>query len=174
MDYKYIEQLLERYWDCETSVEEERILRDFFAQAEVPAHLAAYKSLFDYQRAEAQVSLSEDFEARLLARVEQAETPVRARRLTLSRRLRPLYRAAASVAIVSLLGLAAQHSFERSAAPEGWDYSAAGYSDSYNTPEAALDSCIKVLEFVQDGLKTASADSARHSAGDAGFSKISE
>ena len=34
MDYKYIEQLLERYWQCQTSVEEERILRDFFGQEE--------------------------------------------------------------------------------------------------------------------------------------------
>ena len=30
MDYKYIEQLLERYWNCETSLEEEQILRAFF------------------------------------------------------------------------------------------------------------------------------------------------
>ena len=29
MDYKDIEQLLERYWQCETSVEEEATLRDF-------------------------------------------------------------------------------------------------------------------------------------------------
>ena len=27
MDYKYIKQLLERYWNCETSLEEEDILR---------------------------------------------------------------------------------------------------------------------------------------------------
>ena len=32
MDYKYIEQLLERYWNCETSAEEEQILRIFFQQ----------------------------------------------------------------------------------------------------------------------------------------------
>ena len=39
MDYKYIEQLLDKYWDCETSLEEEQILRCFFRQKEVPAHL---------------------------------------------------------------------------------------------------------------------------------------
>ena len=32
MDYKYIEQLLERYWQCETTPEEENVLRAFFAQ----------------------------------------------------------------------------------------------------------------------------------------------
>ncbi len=44
MDYKDIEQLLERYWQCETSVEEEATLRDFFAKEEVPAHLLRYKN----------------------------------------------------------------------------------------------------------------------------------
>ena len=37
MDYKYINQLLERYWNCETSLEEEGILRAFFSQKDVPA-----------------------------------------------------------------------------------------------------------------------------------------
>ena len=36
MDYKYIEQLLENYWNCETSTEEEQILRSFFSQKDVP------------------------------------------------------------------------------------------------------------------------------------------
>ena len=32
MDYNDIERLLERYWRCETSVEEEARLRDFFTR----------------------------------------------------------------------------------------------------------------------------------------------
>ena len=32
MNYQYIEQLLERYWDCQTTLEEEQILRSFFKQ----------------------------------------------------------------------------------------------------------------------------------------------
>ena len=39
MDYKYIEQLLERYWQCETSLEEEQILQAFFRQEDIPVHL---------------------------------------------------------------------------------------------------------------------------------------
>ena len=46
MDYKYINQLLDRYWKCETSLEEEEILRTFFRQDELPAELKPYKSLF--------------------------------------------------------------------------------------------------------------------------------
>ena len=36
MDYKYIEQLMERYWNAETSLEEESILRSFFSQENNP------------------------------------------------------------------------------------------------------------------------------------------
>ena len=42
MNYQYIEQLLERYWDCQTTLEEEQILRSFFKQEDVPAHLMPY------------------------------------------------------------------------------------------------------------------------------------
>lgn len=45
MDYKYIKQLLERYWRCETSLEEEKILRTFFSQKDVPAELLPSTSL---------------------------------------------------------------------------------------------------------------------------------
>ena len=46
MDYKYIEQLLERYWECQTTLEEEAILRAFFAQDNVPVQLLPYRQLF--------------------------------------------------------------------------------------------------------------------------------
>ena len=39
MDYKYIEQLLERYWNAETTLEEENILRTFFCQKDIPAEM---------------------------------------------------------------------------------------------------------------------------------------
>ena len=47
MDYKYIEQLLERYWEGETTLQEEAILRTFFNQEDVPAGLMKYKSFFE-------------------------------------------------------------------------------------------------------------------------------
>mgnify|MGYP000110997543 FL=1 len=50
MDFKYIEQLLERYWRCETSLEEEAQLRAFFTKEEIPEHLLRYKDLFVYQQ----------------------------------------------------------------------------------------------------------------------------
>lgn len=48
MDSSKIEALLAKYWECETSLEEEQQLRDYFRQKEVPGHLASYKPLFHY------------------------------------------------------------------------------------------------------------------------------
>ena len=50
MDSKYIEQLLERYWQCETSLEDEAELRAFLSGSDVPKHLLRYKDLFVYQQ----------------------------------------------------------------------------------------------------------------------------
>lgn len=109
MDSEYIEQLLERYWKCETSLEEEGQLRIFFNGSNVPEHLLRYKDLFVYQQFQQQEHLGEDFDARVLAEVEAPV--VKAKRLTLAARFMPLFKAAAVVAVVLSLGNAMQHSF---------------------------------------------------------------
>ena len=43
-----IEELLERYFEGETSAAEEKQIRAFFASGEVPEHLAVYAPLFAY------------------------------------------------------------------------------------------------------------------------------
>lgn len=111
MDYKYIEQLLERYWNCETSLEEEQILRSFFRQKELPAHLLRYKQLFVYQEVEKEMmKLGEDFDAKILAQIEKPV--VKARRLTLRSRFMPLFKAAAMITAFFVMGTLVQRSME--------------------------------------------------------------
>lgn len=108
MDYKYIEQLIERYFNCETSVGEESILKTFFSQNDVPAHLKQYAALFAYEESQADEALGEEFDQRVIDRLEaEGDAPVlhvKIQRLTFADRLRPLFRAAAAVAIVVLVG----------------------------------------------------------------------
>jgi hypothetical protein len=111
MDYKYIEQLLERYWEGETTLQEEAILRAFFSQDDVPANLIKYKSLFDCGLQEE--TLSDDFDARIL---EQIGSDSSATIVTLASRLKPLFKAAAIVAILLTIGNAAQAPWNY-----GWD-----------------------------------------------------
>lgn len=108
MDYKYIEQLLERYWKCETTLEEEQILRTFFRQENVPVSLLPYKDLFTYEMLDVENSrLGDDFDRKMLEMVGET-APVKARTISLTQRLRPLFKAAAIVAIILTLGNAMQ------------------------------------------------------------------
>lgn len=45
-DYNHIEKLLERFYNAETSEQEEQELKDFFHHGEVPPHLQAEKEMF--------------------------------------------------------------------------------------------------------------------------------
>ncbi len=131
MDYKYIEQLLERYWACETSLQEEQILRTFFQQQEVPAHLMPYKAIFDVQQEQAEATLGEEFDAKIMELIsEQGEAlsndgVVKALPLGGAGRgaawrhsLRPLYQAAGLVALILTIGIAAQRSFDENVQPQ--------------------------------------------------------
>lgn len=110
MDYKYIEQLVERYWNCETTCEEEHILRTFFSQKDVPVQLLQYRDLFAYQQQSTeQTRLGDDFDARILQRIDEP-LAVKAQTITLKQRLAPLFRAAAVVAIIVTLVNAADKS----------------------------------------------------------------
>ena len=112
MDYKYINQLLERYWNGETSLEEEQILRSFFSQLCVPEELAKYRSLFNYEQTEAKVDrLGDDFDERIMSIVDEPHE-VKAQPIHISQRFAPLFKAAAMVAIVLTLTQAAQISFQ--------------------------------------------------------------
>ena len=108
MDYKYIEQLLDKYFDATSSESEEKILKIFFSQKEIPAHLAPFADIFRLTEAELVTTPGKDFEERLMQRIgiqeETAPKHVKAQRMTLSQRLHPLGRAAAAVAIVALVG----------------------------------------------------------------------
>lgn len=111
MDYKYIEQLLERYWSGETSLEEENILRAFFSQKDIPASLLPYRDIFVYQAvSRSEEVLDSDFDDKILALIDEPEV-VKARTITLRQRLAPMFKAAAVVAIMLTLGNAIQVPF---------------------------------------------------------------
>lgn len=130
MDYKYIEQLLERYWAAETTLEEEGILRAFFSQKEIPAELEQYRALFCYEAGEASAhQLGEDFDVRLLAMIEEEEPQgtVKAREISLKQRLMPLFKAVAVVAIILTIGGALQRPWDAS-----WNDPRVEYANSYS------------------------------------------
>ena len=146
MDYKYIEQLLERYWRCETTLQEEEILRSFFSQEDVPVALLAYRDLFVAQRE----VLDESFDERMLAMVDE-QKPVKPIVITMRQRLMPLFKAAAVVAIILTLGNAAQIAFEPmdGTSPEEV---MAGYNKAHKGPSVAKADTTKTDSIGKDPL----------------------
>ena len=108
MNYQYIEQLLDKYWDAETTLEEEQILKSFFQQDNVPELLQPYKSLFCLSNEKA--TLSDDFDRRmelLITDESKVERPTKAIVIPFSKRLMPLLKSAAVVAVTLTVGGAA-------------------------------------------------------------------
>ena len=149
MDYKYIEQLLERYWQCQTTAEEEQILLTFFEQADVPAQFRSEAAYFKALEAEKHVELSADFDERILSRVEEQKPEVvRAQRITFSLRLRPLFRAAAVVAIVMMVGRSVDRAIQMGDAQEETLIAA-------QTDSALQKQQLESVEAIKEGIRTA-------------------
>ncbi|HWK07507.1 MAG TPA: hypothetical protein VNS58_27935 [Puia sp.] len=109
MEQVMIAALLEKYWLAETTVEEERQLAEYFRQPVIPAQWEPWRNVFAYFETEAQITPGEDFEARLLERIRQAEAtaPGPSNSDLRAAPVRPLFRrapwwAAAAVIILAL------------------------------------------------------------------------
>lgn len=135
MDYKYIEQLLEKYWNCQTSIEEEQILKYFFRQKEIPVHLLQYKAVFACMEKEQDLKLGDDFDERVLAEIERPV--VKAHRLTMRSRLMPLFKAAAVMILLFTVGGIVKQSMGGDKA--GIVYVYDQYNNKVNDPQVAYE-----------------------------------
>lgn len=71
MDSKKIEALLEKYWNCETSLEEEQQLKSYFRGREIPEQLKETAVLFQYFDDHKKKDLTDsDFDNEVLAKVK--------------------------------------------------------------------------------------------------------
>jgi hypothetical protein len=95
MTTQEIKKLLDQYFEGETSLQEEDQLKRYFRQSDIDPELKPFQALFQYFKAEEQVSLSDDFEAQLLEKIREEKRPV-------LRRIRPyIFRVAAAAAVIT-------------------------------------------------------------------------
>lgn len=139
MDLDRIEGLLAKYWECETSLEEEKELRAFFNQPDVPEKLKAAAPLFEYYEAEAGPrTLDSSFDDRVLDQL----TSIPAER---KGKVRKLFYDLARVAAVGLILLTATY-FIREQYLEDKDdpYMA----DTFEDPKQAFEETKKALMMI--------------------------
>lgn len=138
MNSDYIHILLERYWNCDTSVQEEQELRDFFTRDGLPAEFRQYLPFFSYIDEEQEVKLSDDFDERLRISMKVAG---RKKYVTI-RIFTPLLRIAASLLLIAGLGVSLFFITRQQNKPY--------YTKTTNDPNAAMKQATFALEKLSD------------------------
>jgi hypothetical protein len=69
-NYQHITQLLDKYWEGETTLAEDKTLQTFFASETIPVELQAFQSIFQAKNDIQTQTLSTDFDINLLAILE--------------------------------------------------------------------------------------------------------
>lgn len=69
MDYNQLEALIKKYWDCETSLEEEERLREWFRTHEVPERFKETARLFSYFDEQKQKATGEHFDKQIVKKL---------------------------------------------------------------------------------------------------------
>jgi hypothetical protein len=137
MNEEELKRLIEKYYNGESTEEEERALRDFFRKGNVPEGYESEKLIFSYYTESAELTEpSIDFEARILAGIDASEIKRGSQKIR--KYLVPLLSAAAG-----LLILIGSYFFFINRTEPG---------DTFSDPQIAYAETIKILKDVSSQL----------------------
>lgn len=74
MDLRQVEKILEKYWEGNSSMEEERLIKDFFAFGDVPEHLERYRELFITEELSVNPILDRDFDQEIINKISGSKS----------------------------------------------------------------------------------------------------
>lgn len=139
MEYSTAKELLEKYWNCETSLHEEEMLRRYFQQGNIPPDLKKYRDMFGYFSGEREKELAGEFDGRILGMLDTKKGGRQ-------RFLGILYKVAAALLLI-LSFVVINDRFIRVK-----DQAKQIVEDTFNDPEKALEETKKVLLFMSEKL----------------------
>ncbi|KPK79900.1 MAG: hypothetical protein AMS27_17545 [Bacteroides sp. SM23_62_1] len=148
-DMKKIEELIRKYYDGETSLEEERKLHWFFQTSDIPSHLQSDADIFRYHYKQRKEEPSAGLEEKLIRLLQDQEHK---KSYSLSgRSIRLVSGIAASILVLLALWMGI-----------GRDWSgkqqAGTFQDTYDDPQLAYLETKKVLIMVSEKLNTGTKD----------------
>lgn len=147
MDSKRLEELLQRYWEAETSLEEEQELRNYFCNEPIPAQWKEASTLFHYFEKQRQLTVRGNFEDSVVSRINAPK----GRMMTL---VQISLRIAAGVAVV----LAAIFFVRQEIRKESNELV---FEDTYDDPQKALEETKKALLMISKGFGKAEAQARK-------------
>jgi hypothetical protein len=135
MDSNRIDELLNKYWNCETSLEEEQELRQYFRGSQVPEQWKETASLFRYFEESKKKSLDDQpFDPRLLEKITVQQKGKGARLLYSSMRI------AAGIAVLMIAVWFVRKEVRTSTPQE--------IVDTYDDPKLAFEETKKALMMI--------------------------
>jgi hypothetical protein len=140
MDSDEINQLLEKYWNCETSLEEEQTLRTYFAGQDIPDSLKGPAALFQYFEKEKEKSTDKSFDENLRTRFRDGHKVIALPVLK-------ILRIAAGVLVVIAATFVIRYEIRKSYPPE--------IAETYSDPKLALEETKKALMMISNSFNKA-------------------
>ena len=138
MSFQTIEKLLQKYFEGETSLQEEDQLKSFFLKDDVPPHLMSLKQLFITYTREKEINvLDEQFDEDLMSRIE-SDKVISIRRKQKSR-IYMISSIAASIILIIAFSLY-------------FNTATKSIEDSFNDPQIAYNEAKKVMLFISEKL----------------------
>ncbi len=156
MNSQKIEKLVEKYFDGETSSQDELLLKKFFLQDNIPRHLRSLKSYFNYLGEEVEaMPLNEDFDNKFFETIKENENSSR----RFSRRITLYIASGVAACILILIGLFTK--FDR-------------IVDTYNDPEVAYQEVKNALVYFSAKFNSGIEDMDQVAKLDEGLNKASK
>jgi hypothetical protein len=142
MDFNNMEELLKKYWNCETTLEEEKQLREFFAGNDIPDQWKETAAMFRYFDEVKKKSLNDlAFDGQVLGRINTTKEG-RIKRLVYN-----AMRIAAGLAVVIAATWFIRTEIRSSMPPE--------VVDTYDDPKMAFEETKKALLIISKSFGTA-------------------
>jgi hypothetical protein len=149
MDSKEIVQLLEKYWNCDTTLEEENQLSNFFSSADVPSHLHETSELFHYYDDQRKQPLSDKiFDAVILKKLKEASPEGKVVKMFYY-----VAKIAAGLIVVLAAGYLVRQEVRKSYPAE--------VADTYSDPKLALEETKKALMLISKSFGKARKEASK-------------
>jgi hypothetical protein len=137
MDSKKLEELLQKYWDCETSLEEEQQLREYFRNEKVSDLGKEAATLFHYFEQQKNNTVNEHFEKEVLGQIKKPAGKV-------TNLIQTSLRIAAGVAVLIVAVFFVRQEIRKS--------DTVAMEDTYDDPQKALEETKKALMMISKGF----------------------
>lgn len=142
MDSEKIDELLNKYWNCETSLEEEQQLQAYFRNSSIPEQYKETAALFQYFDEQKKKSLTDvSFDGSVIQKI-QAPEQYKLRTLVFNS-----MRIAAGIVVLVLAVWLVRMEIRRSSPRE--------MADTYNDPKIAFEETKKALMMISRSFGTA-------------------